>query len=551
MQSVKLSVTVRSNLARKYDAVGLTKIDAAVKRWIAADKKRWIDTIHVAVDDAVAMKALGTKPIEGRATAQKVKRAIDALWPRVSPEYLVLFGAYDVVPYFVVANPSYDSSGDTDATVRTDNPYACSQPYRTSSINTYLVPDRVVGRIADAPGESDPIWFLDYLATATDWASQPRKTYTGAYAICCDEWSGAGVECVQVIGEPVTRLMISPPEDDTSALAQSRLGARLHMIKCHGAQLDPNFYGQKGNSFPVSLSSASLRKKVSQGTVAGAMCCYGAQVFSPVDEAVRPVGAWPIASTYLRGGGYGFAGSTEIAWVGGPQKACADWIVTGYLKSILGGASQGRALLESKQDFMRWLAQQGSALGRDDEKTLIEYVLLGDPAIQPVGVQPAVRAGVGAPRAAAGEAMAAMPSAVAVQERVQRRLFQAQLAAQIREALPSRRDARGAVRARANQLFGLVDDLLGGEAEAFQLSKAKVRVDRLETVFSRAQTVSAGFRAGLTGSARRVALPARRETFQFYWSGSRVVEGHLQIRLARVETDAQGRVLRTRVVQSS
>ena len=155
---------------------------------------------------------------------------------------------------------------------------------------------------------------LDALATATAWASQPPRTYSGAYAICCDSWRGAGAECVKAVGEPANRLMLSPPETDGTATARSRLKARLHLVKCHGAELDPNYYGQHGNAYPVALASATLRPKVTKTMVAAAACCYGAQLFSPRDPAVQPAGAWPMASAYLRGGAYGLMGSTEIAW---------------------------------------------------------------------------------------------------------------------------------------------------------------------------------------------------------------------------------------------
>ena len=55
----------------------------------------------------------------------------------------------------------------------------------------------------------------------------------------------------------------------------------------------------------------------------------------------------------------------------------ADWIVAGYLNSSLGRCLDRRAFLESKQDYLRWLNQQGQAPGLEEELTLIEYVLLG------------------------------------------------------------------------------------------------------------------------------------------------------------------------------
>jgi hypothetical protein len=57
--SIKLSVTVRGSLEPKYDAAHVKLVDRAVKDWIEQDRKRGIKTIHVAVDDAAAMKELG------------------------------------------------------------------------------------------------------------------------------------------------------------------------------------------------------------------------------------------------------------------------------------------------------------------------------------------------------------------------------------------------------------------------------------------------------------------------------------------------------------
>lgn len=409
MLSLKLSVTVRRNLERKYDRAALGKIDAAVKEWIASDAARGLKTVHVAVDDVKAMKALGVRPVRGVATANQVKIAVDRLWAKLRPDYLVLFGSADVVPYFVVPNPSYDPKGDDDPQVPTDNPYASSHPFRASKRKSFLIPDRVVGRIPDVPHDGDPAWFVEYLKGAIGWFPRKRSEYAGAYTICCDSWKKAGIRSAETFGEDPKRLLISPPTTDGTPRSRSRLGARLHMIKCHGAQIDPHFYGQKGSSYPVSLYSETLRKKVRARTVVGAMCCYGAQSFSPKDPALRPAGAWPISSTYLRKGAYGFAGSTMIAWVGGSEMQCADWIVSAFLKGALQGASLGRSFLEAKQDYFRWIHQQGGAPGVEDEKTLLEYVLLGDPSVQPVAgeANPPSPASSGAPGVFKREASAA------------------------------------------------------------------------------------------------------------------------------------------------
>jgi len=543
MQTVKLSVTVKRRLERKYDRAAVVKINRAVGDWIAADAKRGIRTVHVAVDDGPAMRALGANPITGNPTAAKVKRAVDELWMQLNPDYLAILGSEDIVPMFHVPNPSYDPGGDDDRKVPTDNPYASSSPFRASKRSSYLVPDRVIGRIPDMVSDGDPSWFVDYLATAASWVSQPASVYAGAYAICCDEWRGAGEASTRYIGEPASQLLISPPISDDTGASSQRLGARLHMIKCHGAQLDPKFYGQQDRRYPVALTSETLKSRLNRSTIAAAMCCYGAQVYSPADPAATDPGKWPLASTYLRKGAYGFVGSTMIAWVGVPQMMCADWIVAGYLKGLLGGASQGRALLESKQDYVRWITQQGHAPDIADEKTLIEYVLLGDPSIHPVSAAPAIA------RRMVRAARALPILALAAQERRQRRVVRALMAGQIRDLLPSRAAASRSAQAHAQKVFaaakaGLEKSVREG-FKAFGIRPASFRVERLNTPLP--SLVPA--RPGL-GPAKPSAVE-RRQSLEYYWTGRRMCDGHKQVRLVKAETDARGNLLRTSVVHSS
>jgi hypothetical protein len=105
----------------------------------------------------------------------------------------------------------------------------------------------------------------------------------------------------------------------------------------------------------VPLSPFRLDGRVRLGTLAAAVCCYGAQVYSPDHKLANPPGALPVPIAYLHAGALGFMGAIKIAWVGADTMMCADWIVASYLKKALGGASLGRALLESKQDYIAYL----------------------------------------------------------------------------------------------------------------------------------------------------------------------------------------------------
>jgi hypothetical protein len=538
MQSLKLSVTIRAHLAAKYDARALRSLDAGIAAWIAADRHRGFRTIHVALDDAAAMRRLGTRAVRGRVTANKVKVAIDGLCAKLHPDYLILFGAGDVVPFFQLPNPSFSLDGDDERTVPSDNPYACSRRFVVSSRKSYLVPDRVVGRIPDVPSSTDPSAFLDYLHQIRNWAPHASRSYRDPYMICTRTWREAGQQAARKIGASAARLLVSPPSGDRSQAVRRRLAANLHMIKCHGDNMTAEFFGQQGSSYPVALSSRTLRGRVAPRTVVGAMCCYGAQVFSPHDPFAAKPGEAPIASTYLRGGAYGFAGSTNTAWVGDADMQCADWIVSGFLENVLDGASLGRALLDSKQSFVEWVEAQGHSPDRAEEKTLLQFMLLGDPAIH--AVTAASPAAAHRPRSAA-LAVSAIRAEGAVQERHARRRHRVWRGKQLCDALPRRAPAPAVARRRAPGLARSVRDLLGLDRSRFGIPRRAPKVD-----------VTRASRASITQPAAPKALGSKRvQSYDYYWVQRRMVRGRKQVQIVRLATDARGTPLRASVVQST
>jgi hypothetical protein len=546
MQSVKLSLTCRSGLDDKYDPATRRAIDTAIRQWVAADVSRGIRTVHVAIDDAKAMQPLHVPHVAGKITAGKVKQTIDALVARLTPDYIVLMGSGDVVPMFDVENPTRSDGGDSDTSVPTDNPYASSKKFSAAKRANYLVPDRVVSRIPDLVGSSDASWLIDYLGVATSWASRPAKDYAKDLLICADAWSGSGAECVRFLSREAKTLMLSPPVNDPEKKLRARHKSLFHMIKCHGGEVDSAFYGQRGNSFPEALISASLNKRTSPATVVGAMCCFGASVFDPTDFAAVRSGQPPIPSVYLRQGAYGFFGSTGTAWVGATSMLCADWIVSAFLKSVLGGASLGRAALEAKQDFVRWLQQQGDQLGAAEEKTLLQFMLLGDPSIHPiVAASPATAAVTAAKRGAA-------PVSAGAMARRQRRAVRHQLGTVLRECVPARTPVKtGSVPADVQSAARQLAREAGHDFQFHMTIPAVQRVtsniQQPEIAVRAAGLVAAGFRRSVA------AKTVKRTDYQYYWAARYHKTGAPigEIRLVAVQADSKGTVLRSHLLASS
>lgn len=543
MTSLKLSITSRQRIERKYDAAARKRINQAVKKWIAADKKRGIRTIHLAIDDPAAMKRYKVPPVRGAFTALKAKKALDALVARLTPDYIVLFGCDDVVPFFRVPNPSLSASdGDDDTEVLSDNPYACSRPYHRARRASYLVPDRVVGRISDVPGSGDPEWFLDYLQGATTWTSSAPDEYDDALLLCTRAWRGAGEASVKYFGRTKRDLMIAPPTGPRTKRLLQRRGHLLHMIKCHGGDHDSWFYGDGPSGQPTSLTSAVLEGATSPRSVIGAMCCYGAKVFDPTaPEAAQP-GEPPIPMVYLRQGAYGYLGATTIAWVGGDEMMCADWIIASFLKGVLGGASLGRATLEARQDMLRWLQQQGVDPDTADEKTLLQFILLGDPSIHPCGAASApaarrrVAAGIGAASVLADS-----------NTRQQRRAARFVLGAMLRQALP----------ARAAKAAAAIPAEVAAAARAARKGKDGAKwvaagADRLTTQ-THLPELQPRVAAAISGAPARATAGGVVTTkrYQYYWVSTRKGPAVRRIRMVVVQSDDKGHVLRTRMVESS
>jgi Peptidase family C25 len=557
--SVKLSVTVRSALEGKYRVVDLKKIDAAVKAWIRAEEQRGIHTVHVALDVEADMTVHGLKALSLPITANAAKKAIDELSAKLLPDYVVLLGGDDIIPYFRLTNPIFDPSpdGDPDQIVLSDNPYATSRPYVANASKSYLVPDRVVGRIPDVPsakGKGNPATILATLGTATKWQPRPLAFFGEIYATSTATWQKAGRAMMSYLGFPLTDLMIAPPTMDASVVARKRLSRPVHMTKCHGADPDARFFGESiRGDFPPILFSNTLAQRVEHGTLVAAVCCYGAGIFAPDSPLAQPRGsnALPIAVAYLHSGALAFMGSTEIAYVGSDEPLCGDLIVASYLKKALGGASLGRAMLEAKQDFLAAIQRQGRTPDTADEKTMIEFVLLGDPAIHPIASTVPRPARFG-PEAEERRAKL----------RAGRRAARVVVATEVESVLPARTKATPPTPIEARAIFEAAASLLAEvDFSAFDRAVASVEL-----------VVPPPYDASAPRMARRVMAAVARsapdETREFTWWGRLSPEAIGRRRGARGEnglsaggpigrvvmkaqTDAQGNVLRARTLHAA
>lgn len=361
MPTTKIIVTHEGALRRKYGK-NWTLVERAVRRLIAADAARGTASSVVALDRQTAHKA-----VTGQ--AKSFKLAIDhAFLAHNRPDYVLILGGPDIVPHQRLVNPLFDADGeDEDRNVPSDLPYACEAPY-SRRIKDFLGPSRAVGRMPDLPKAKDPA----LLVALIDGAARARPRAAAGhtfFAVSCDEWKRSTTMSVRKMFGAAARPRLSPREGPT--WPKGRLRALWHFINCHGAPADAQFYGQRGEDYPVAHHSPRLRRLVAPGTVVAAECCYGAELYDPRG------GDAGIAVTYLREGAPGYVGSTTIAYGPADDMDCADLVCRYFLESVRARASLGRALLEARQKYIAGAAP----LDPVALKTAAQFLLLGDPSL--------------------------------------------------------------------------------------------------------------------------------------------------------------------------
>lgn len=342
MYAKKMIITAKSSLTLKYGSK-FPKIKKLLQALKAADKKRGIATLIVFIDDAVSAKQAGIKPIQN-VNARECKRAVDDLYKKHVPDYIVLVGSQDVFPFQEINNPA---DADGDITVPSDLPYACDAPY-SKNIQSFTGPTRVVGRIPDVPGENDIQYFTTLIQNIINAKPRREELYMQYFGVSAYVWRKSTQLSLQNIVGNYGNLLLSPGSPTNYTATQ--LKKLTHFYNCHGAQNDMAFYGQKGNSYPIAVSSTQLNGKINEGTIVAAECCYGAELVNP---ALLPQPhALSIANTYLNNNAVAFMGSSTIAYGPSDTQGLADLITQYFIKNIIGGASTGRALLQARQQFL-------------------------------------------------------------------------------------------------------------------------------------------------------------------------------------------------------
>ncbi|MCD4672618.1 MAG: tetratricopeptide repeat protein [Anaerolineaceae bacterium] len=318
---------------------------------------------------------------------------------------LLIVGGGDVVPFHHLPNPT----DDMDEDVPSDNPYATLD-------GNYFVPEWPAGRLPDEKG-SDPAFLLKQLRKVinehqgkisgkktiniTSWLEQfiaflvslfARRKPTSiqiknGFGYSAAVWRRSSIAAFRPIGDGQC-LEVSPPEPkedfDYNQIMESGLG----YFNLHGLADAPEWYGQRditepyvGPDYPIALRPSDLVKNGKTPRVVFSEACYGGHVFGKRESD-------SLALRFLSVGTSAVVASTCIAYGSvSPPLIGADLLANYFWLYLQEGMSSGEALLRAKIDFVRQMEKRQGFMDGEDQKTMISFVLYGDPLARGNGQQ--------------------------------------------------------------------------------------------------------------------------------------------------------------------
>jgi tetratricopeptide (TPR) repeat protein len=313
---------------------------------------------------------------------------------------VLIVGGAQVVPYHRLPNPT----DDVDEEVLSDNPYATLD-------SNYFVPEWPVGRL---PGESgaDAGLLLQQIRQSVKYhtqAVQSPKTLqrlrgwinflnllsilrrvngkVSSIGYTASVWRRSSLAAYRPVGEGRT-LLVSPPTASGNFSPTRLTHPPLSYYNLHGLADTAEWYGQRdpfevseSPEYPVALSIKDLPKNGSAPKVVFTEACYGGFISEKTEKE-------SIALRFMSIGSMAFVGSTCISY-GSVTTPLVGADLLGFLfwSALKEGYSVGEALAQAKVGLVREMTKRQGFLDGEDQKTLISFVLYGDPLVYHDGIQ--------------------------------------------------------------------------------------------------------------------------------------------------------------------
>ena len=272
-------------------------------------------------------------------------------------------------------------------------------PYGALDTN-YFVTDWPVGRL---PGEkgTDVGLLLEHLRNTNGYHTETASTGSLIDALLklvffwsrslsdnhvnigysASVWRRSSLAAFRPVGEG-RNLYITPNGRTKSFDVKLLSNAQIGYFNVHGIEDGSEWYGQKdpvenesGPDYPVALKPNDLERITNAPRIVFCEACYGGHIFSKTEmqsNALSMIGKGVLA----------MIGSTTISY-GSVNTPLIGADLLGYLvlKHLKEGLPIGTALLKAKVEFVREMNRRQGYLDGEDQKTLISFVLYGDPMV--------------------------------------------------------------------------------------------------------------------------------------------------------------------------
>jgi tetratricopeptide (TPR) repeat protein len=349
-------------------------------------------------DDVAQLPDLGLKPNLAN-DAWQVKLALNGFDAALAKRgemigALLIVGGPEIIPYHNLPNPT----DDNDKEVPSDNPYSTID-------ENYFIPQWPVGRL---PGEtgSDPGLLLSQLRQIIHryetGVSKTNKSIASLHSIIeiivnfllnlgsssnnnlglgysAEIWRKSSALVYKNAGNS-RELQLSPPVNSTSLQINKKPGHNIGYFNLHGVQDGPNWYGQKdfsstssGPDYPIALTPGMFNEQTPAPQITFTEACYGANVIDKQHEEA-------LSLKFLDTGAQTFVGSTCISYGSvTPPLVSADYLAEKFWQRVFSGEAVGFALMKAKLSLVEEMSNTQGYLDGEDQKTVLSFVLFGDP----------------------------------------------------------------------------------------------------------------------------------------------------------------------------
>lgn len=359
-----LALAPRLRLAERYGAAAPAVL-AALDEALAARAAAGHPTLAYDPEAGLPELSVAPAPLEQGPLVDQLRQLAAALAARgTMVASLWIVGGPSAVPFGRLPNPV----PDLDARIDTDLVYGLAD-------QSNLLPQWPVGRTPDAePRAPGLLAHLLRLAAAAH-RSGPRATRR-VVALSAARWAAVSDHVLAGAGAPEAVHYRSPPDRPGGA---ALAGARVVYCNLHGVRGPLDWFGQGHDdpAFTPALAVADLAGVDLTGVTLVSQACYGARLDGRQDELPLALAALAAgAAATIAGHGLTY-GAPE------PPPSESDLLAQELIAALLRtGVTGGAALLAAQTALLRRLLLERGRLDDDEVKTLLGFVLYGDPALQ-------------------------------------------------------------------------------------------------------------------------------------------------------------------------